>query len=175
MPGTSETSQYDLPADASLDILHLDIAAGAHSALWVRLRDHIENSRRLQKEWSSRFDEIYNEALGHHWDAPFLMRQVAFLLEKQRAALEHLYPIIEKLQGIIAAHRGGLDAEMLELLRATVDLAFDWITPYQTLGDKLLALASERRFAHNAVLRARPIEGPVNHDALTSRDCRPLS
>jgi hypothetical protein len=167
MPGTLETAQYDLPAGALLDVLNLDAAAGEQSALRVKLRNTIEKSRQLQKEWSSRFDEFYDEALRQDWDAPFIIRQVAFLLEKQRAALEHLYPVIAKLQGSIAAHRGRLDTEVLELYRVIADWAFGWITPYQTLGDKLLALAFERRFAHDTVLRARPVEGPVDHEALS--------
>jgi hypothetical protein len=167
MSETLEASQYDLPTGASLDVLHLDFAAGAQSALRLRLRDHIEKARQVQKEWSGRFDEIYDEALRHDWDTPFLMRQVCFLLEKQRATLERLYPVIEELQGSIAAHRGRLDTEVLELLRAAADLAFGWITPYQALGDKLLALASERRFANDKVLLARPVEGQVGHEALT--------
>jgi hypothetical protein len=167
MPDTVDVSQYELPDGALLDVLQLDSAAGAPSELSVRLRERIEKNRQLQKEWSSRFDRLYDEALRHDWGTPFLMRQVAFLLEKQRAALERLYPVIEELQQRIAAHRGGFDTELLELLRATSDLAFDWIAPYQTLCDKLLALASDRRFAEDKVLRARPVEGEIDHEALS--------
>jgi len=166
MPETLEASQYDLPTGASLDIVHLDFATDAQSALRARLRDHIEKGQQLQKDWSARFDRIYDEALRHGWDAPFLVRQVSFLLEKQRAALERLHPVIAELQQSVVAHRGGLDAEILELLRIAADLAFGWITPYQGLSEKLLALASARRFVDGKVLRARPVEGEIDYGEL---------
>ena len=163
MPETLEASQYDLPTGASLDIVHLDFATDAQSAL----RDNIEKGEQLQKEWRARFDRIYDEALRQGWDAPFLMRQVSFLLEKQRAALERLHPVIAELQQSVVAHRGGLDAEILELLRIAADLAFGWITPYQGLSEKLLALASARRFVDGEILRARPVEGEIDYGELS--------
>jgi hypothetical protein len=122
-----------------------------------------------QKEWSTRFDQVYGEALRHEWDAPFLMKQVASLLEMQRATLERLYPVVEELQKSIAAHCGRLDAELLELLRAANDLAFGWVTPYQALTEKLLALASARRFADGQVLRGRPVEGEIDYSELSRK------
>ena len=113
MPETLEAAQYDLPAYAVLSVPHLNFAAGAPSALRARLRNYIEKSRQLQKEWSTRFDRIHDEALHQGWDAPFLIRQVSFLLEKQRATLERLHPVIEQLQGSISAPSGPLDAELL--------------------------------------------------------------
>jgi len=167
MPETLEASIYDLPTGAPLDIVHLDFATGAQSALPARLRDHIEKARQLQKEWSARFDRIYDEALHQGWDALFLMRQVSFLLEKQRAASERLHPVIAELRQNVAAHCGGLDAEILELLRIAADLAFGWITPYQGLSEKLLALASARRFVDGKVLRARPVEDEIDYGELS--------
>jgi prophage maintenance system killer protein len=88
----------------------------------VKLRDHIEKGRQLQKAWNSRLDEIYDEALCQDWDAPYLMRQVAFVFERQRAALEYLYPVIEDPQNAFAYGEEDLVALAVRLL-AVIALA----------------------------------------------------
>ena len=60
-----------------------------------------------------------------------------------------------------------LDTESLGLLKEVIDLAVDWITPYSSLSGKLLDLASERPFGAGEVLRARPVEGDIDLDALS--------
>jgi hypothetical protein len=54
----------------------------------------------------------------------------------------------------------------LELFQEVIDLAVGWITPYSTLSGKLLDLASKRRSGDAEVLRARPVEGDIDHEAL---------
>ena len=89
------------------------------------------------------------------------------MLEKERAALERLYPMMDKLQQKLDERGDGIDAEARELFQESIDTAFDWITPYQTLCTKLLKLASESRIATGDVPRARPVAGEVDHDALS--------
>jgi hypothetical protein len=47
------------------------------------------------------------------------------------------------------------------------DLAVAWLATYQTLRRRLLKLASERSDNSGEVLRARPLVGEIDHEALT--------
>ena len=167
MPDLVNVSQYDLPAGAFLEAIAADDAAGSRSGLLARLRDHQKKSRAALQEWRDLFDKLYEEAVRRHFTSRFLVQWVAALLEKERAALERLHPMMDKLQQKLDERGDGIDAEARELFQESIDTAFDWITPYQTLCTKLLKLASESRIATGEVLRARPVAGEVDHDALS--------
>jgi hypothetical protein len=166
MPDTLDFLQYDLPAGALLEAIALDNEAGARSRLLVRLRDHQEKSRAMLEEWRDLFDSLYLEAVHRDFSSRFLVQWAAALLEKERAALERLDPLMDKFDQQTAEGGEKIDAEIRELLQESIDTAFDWITPYQTLRTKLLKLASERRIAAG-VRRARPIAGEVDYAELT--------
>jgi hypothetical protein len=166
VPDFIDTSQYDLPSGALLNAFASGNLTGARSERLGQLSDRIKKVREQQKEWRSRFDRLYEEARKGDWSEAFLIQWTAALLEKQRAALERFHPMIEGLQRRAADYAARPDPELLELCRATIDLVLGWVTPYQVLSGKLLMLASERRPA-NEVLRARPIEGEIDHAKLT--------
>jgi hypothetical protein len=148
-----------------LNAVALDSAPGGRAQLLAQLRDSIEKSRAEQEEWKSRFDSLYDQAVRQNFLSPFLIQWAAALFERGRAAAERLYPVIEALQHKSTADT--LDTESLELFREVIDLAVDWITPYSRLSGKLLDLASKRRVGVGEVLRARPIKGDIDHEALT--------
>lgn len=165
MPDTLDASRYDLPAGALLNAVALDNAPGGRAQLLTQLRDRIEKIRTEQEEWRSRFDSLYDEAVRRNFSSPFLIQWAAALFERGRAASERLFPVIEALQHRSASDT--LDTESLELFKEAIDLAVRWITPYSSLSGKLLDLASKRRFAASEVLRARPVEGDIDHGALS--------
>jgi hypothetical protein len=164
MPDTLDVSLYDLPADALLNAGALENAPGGRAPLLTRLRDRIEKSRTEQEEWRSRFDSLYDEAVRRNFSSLFLIQFAAALFERGRAASERLYPVIEALQHKCTADT--LDTESLELFQEVIDLAVGRITPYSTLSGKLLDLASKRRSGDAEVLRTRPVEGDIDHEAL---------
>lgn len=166
MPDFLDISQYDLPAGALLNAFASDDVGGARSELLGQLRDRIEKGREDQKEWSSRFDRLHEEARKGAWSKPFLIQWAAALLEKQRAALELFHPIIEELQGKAAEYAARPDAEFLEVCLATIVLALGWITPYQKLCGELLELAPKQR-PSDVVLHARPVEGEIDYAELS--------
>jgi hypothetical protein len=165
MPDILDVSRYDLPTGALLNAVALDSAPGGRAQLLAQLRDRIEKSRAEQEEWRGRFDSLYAEAVRRNFSSPFLIQWAAALFERGRAASERLYPVIEALQHKSASDT--LDMESLELFEEVIHLAVDWITPYSSLSGKLLDLASKRRFGAGEVLRARPVEGDIDHDALS--------
>jgi hypothetical protein len=167
MPDTLDTSRYDLPAGALLDAFPLDSATGARSGLAARLRDHHEKSRAMLGEWRDLFDRLYEEAIRRDFSSQFLVQWAAALLEKERAALERLHPLIDKLQQKMAEGGDRVDAEARDLFQESINSAFDWITPYQTLCTKLLKLASERRIDGGGILRAWPVAGDIDYAELS--------
>jgi hypothetical protein len=167
MPVTLDTSQYDLPAGALISTVASQDAPGTGSRLVAQLRDRVEKSRAEQKEWGHRFDQLYDRARQSDWNEPFLIQWVAALLEKQRAALELFHPMIEGLQRRAADYATRPDAELLGLCLATIDLILGWVAPYQTLSGKLLEVAAERRATAQKVRYAQPIEGEIDHGALS--------
>lgn len=166
MPAPFDTSQFDLPAGALIGAAAFGSNAGTRYALVEQLRDRIDQGRTEQNKWRGRFRELYEQAQQSNWDTTFLIRWAAALLEKQRAALELFHPIIEGLQQRATDYATRPDADLMELCLATIDLVLGWITPYQILCGQILELAAQRRRA-DTVLRARPVEGEIDHAALS--------
>jgi hypothetical protein len=167
MPNTLDVSQYDLPAGILLDPFDLDGVAVERSELLAQLNNRIETSRVKRGEWALRFDSLYEEARRSDWSEAFLTQWAATLLERQRAALERFHPMIERLRQRAAGYAAEPDPELLELYQACMELILGWITPYQRLCGKLLELAAQRRDSSDKTLRARPVEGEVDHEALS--------
>jgi len=145
----------------------VDNAAASQSRLLVQLRDHQKKSRAALEEWRDLFDKLYENAVRRDFTSRFLVQWFAALLEKERAALERLCPMMDKLQKKLDKRGDRFDPEARELFQESIGTAFDWITPYQTLCTKLLTLAFERRIAAGGVLRAHPVEGDIDHEALS--------
>jgi acyl carrier protein phosphodiesterase len=56
--------------------------------------------------------------------------------------------------------------EVRQARQQSIDVAEAWLALYRELHNKLLKLAAKRRPA-DPVLRARPVEGDVDHETLT--------
>jgi len=162
-----DAAQYELPAAALFDAVDLDGEAVERSRLITQLRDRITKGRRLQEEWTRRFDDLYEESLQRNFSSPFLIEWAAALFEKGRAASERLHPVVEAMQHRLTAEAGRLDSESVELFRAAIELTVGWIMPYSRLCDRLLDLAAERRSGEGGVLRARPVPGEIDYEKLT--------
>jgi hypothetical protein len=93
-----DTSRFALPPSALINAFGTEEGdAGSRSQLLGQVRKHIETGQAAQEEWASAFEGLYEEALSGNFSAPFLMRWSAALLERQRAALEQLYPFLEDI------------------------------------------------------------------------------
>jgi uncharacterized NAD(P)/FAD-binding protein YdhS len=167
MSDVLDTSRFDLPSGALINAFEADEDAGSRSQLLERVRKYIEKGRATQKEWASAFDGLYEEALSADFSAPFLMRWSAALLERERAALERLYPFLEDIQRKRIAFKEGADPEILALYQDILDFVFGWVAPYQKLSGQLLDLAAARGSEAAKVLHANPVKGEIDHDALT--------
>jgi hypothetical protein len=164
MPDTIDVSQYNLPAGALFSVDSLD---DSNPQLTAHLRARIEQSRAQQEQWCRQFDDLYEQAVRANYSAAFLTRWIVALLERQRGALALFHPLVEAMDQKITAHGDELDANAMELYLAIADLVYGWITPYQALCGKLLDLAAERRAVGTKPLRAKPVTGEVDHEALS--------
>jgi|ERR1700733_2553691 hypothetical protein len=167
MPDALDTSRFALPSGALISAFKAVGNVSSRSQLLSKVRKHIREGRALQEEWAGAFDGLYEEALRSDFSAPSLMRWSAALLERQRAALERLYPLLEDIQRQLATLGEQVDPELLALNKDTIDFIFGWLTPYQKLSGQLLDLASARRSEAAKILRAKPMKGEVDHDALS--------
>jgi hypothetical protein len=104
MSDVLDTSRFALPSGALINAFEADEDAGSRSQLLERVRKHIEKGRATQKEWARAFDGLYEEAVSADFSAPSLMRWSAALLERERAALERLYPFLEDTQNVSELH-----------------------------------------------------------------------
>ena len=169
MPEGLDTSKFALPPGALINALDLKGIADGRSHLLQQVQERVESSCAGQLEWSRNFDRLYDEAVRGDYSAPLLVRWAAALLERQTAVLEQFNPVIEALQQTLSAYSGRPDPEpeVLELYRAIFDLAIGWITPYQKLCRQLLGLAAEKKTTSHEIVRAKPVEGEVDHATLT--------
>ena len=167
MSDVFDTSRFALPSGALINAFEANQDAGSRSQLLERVRKHIEKSRATQEEWASAFDGLYQEALSADFSAPFLMRWSAALLERERAALERLYPFLEDIQRQRIALGEGADREILALYQDILDSIFGWVAPYQKLSGQLLDLAAARRSEAANVLHAKPVEGEIDYAKLS--------
>jgi hypothetical protein len=167
MSDVLDTSRFALPPGALINAFKADEDSGSRSQLLARVRKYIEKGRSTQKEWASAFDGLYEEALSASVSAPSLMRCSAALLEKERAALERLWPLLEDIQRRQIALEEGADPEILALYHDILDFIFGWVAPYQKLSGQLLDLAAARRSAAAKVLHAKPVKGEIDHAALS--------
>jgi hypothetical protein len=161
-----DTSRFALPLGALIGSFEADQQAMSRSQLLKKIKRSIGKGREDQKEWVGAFDELYQEALRSDFSAPSLMRWSAALLERQRAALERLYPFLEEIQQQLLG-LGQADPELIKLYQEMIDFVFGWITPYQKLSGQLLDLALARRSESTKILRPKPIQGEVDHEALS--------
>ena len=170
MPDGLDASLYELPESALTAFVGAEapsVTAAERAAIIARLRERIDRMRAQQREWSHRFDKFYDRALEEHFSTPFLIQWAAALLEKQRAALERVDPLIEALRRNLVIYQANNDTQMLQLCEEAFTVLFGWIAPYQELCGKVLDLASERRTEVDEVLHARPMQGHVDHEALS--------
>jgi len=167
MSDVFDTSRFALPSGALINAFEANEDAGSRSQLLERVRKYIEKGRATQKEWASAFDGLYEEALSADVSAPSLMRWSAALLERERAALERLYPLLEDIQRQQIALEEGADPEILALYQDILDFIFGWVAPYQKLSGQLLDLAAARRSEAVKVLRAKPVKGEIDYAGLS--------
>jgi len=130
-----------------------------------QLRLQAEKGRAWVKEQADNLDQIYTEIAQTDANAEHVIRLAQIVLEKRHSAAETLMPGIEQLRQKLAVRVERLGPEM-QPFQESVDIAVDWLALYDGLYRRLLKLAAARQTDDRGVLRSRPVEGEVDHEAL---------
>lgn len=119
-----------------------------------------ENRRGLQKH-TREFQKMYAEA-SRRLPSEGLVMLAQRVCESEAGARELLYPWMDALRQAISVPSDEGRQYIQELLK----ISEAWLTLYRETRNKLLQLAAERSPA-DKVLHARPVEGEIDHTALS--------
>ncbi len=125
----------------------------------------MENRAALEQH-ASEFNKAYEEAARGNLDPDGLARLAEAVLEAESRAAEQLHPWMEALTETRAPQSEPAQ-EARQCLHELHEIAVAWLATYQTLRERLLELASERRNNSGEVLRARPVIGEIDYAELT--------
>jgi len=119
-----------------------------------------ENRRGLQKQ-TREFQKMYAEA-SRRLPSKGLLMLAERIYQSEAGARALLYPWMDALRLAILVPSD----EGRQYIRELLKISEAWLTLYRETRNKLLQLAAERSPA-DRVLRARPIEGELDHEALS--------
>jgi len=158
----------DFPPDPALiDALYAESAPAERLRRLEQLRLRIEKGCTFLRKQADTLDQLYEEIAQGDADAQDITRMAEVVLEKWRAAAERLSPGIETLRRKLAARGDALDPEIRQPFQESVDIAVGWLALYDRLYCRLLKLVADRQSDTPGVLRARPVEGDIDHETLT--------
>jgi hypothetical protein len=161
--------------DLSRDLLSDPILVEAlRSERWLalsqdllpRLHRRVMENRTALEHHACEFNKAYQEAAAGNLDADGLVRLAEAVLEAERGAAEQLHPWMEVLRETQAPQSEPAQ-EARQYLHELHEIAVAWLATYQTLRERLLKLASERRHNSSEVLRARPGTGAIDYAELS--------
>ena len=130
-----------------------------------QLRLQAEKGRAWVKEQADNLDQIYTEIAQSDAYAEHVIRLAQIVLEKRYSAAERLMPGIEELRQKLAVRGERLGPEM-QPFQESVDTAVDWLALYDSLYAGCSNWLPHAR-DEGWVLRARPVEGEVDHETLS--------
>ena len=140
-----------------------------------RLRDRIELERlreatdedlaelRDAAAWlAGRSEQLAPDDVDSEW----LTETAKRAQEKEQQALAHFRPVIANLRGALELPNDKFEADVQQLLRDGIEVLEGWLAFYQGFHAMLVRQAAARHTPRE-VLRARPIVGDIDHEALT--------
>jgi hypothetical protein len=167
MTDVLDVSQDFLPDPKLIDALLSNDRLVQSPVLLARLRKQQVEARSAFEKQSENLNQLYEEIEHGEYDPGYLAQMAEVVREKERAQAERLRPGMEALQQKLAIQGLQLDPEIQEYFQESLDIAVGWLELYRTLRERLLTLASERRGSRSEILRARPLEGDIDHETLT--------
>jgi hypothetical protein len=162
MPDTSDASRYELPLAALIDA----IESAETATKRVKLRSAQERALVALESRRAELNTLYERAVAPDtgWQE---ITQVATMIGRwERAAAEKLYPQIDALQRKLAASGSDMPLEVRRARQESIKVAEGWLALYRDIREKSLRLAVQRR-PDDEVLRAKPVQGEVDHEALS--------
>jgi hypothetical protein len=162
MPDTLSASEFQLPLSILIEAIEFSEAASN----WSKLESAHDKARAALRSRREEFDTLYERAVAPDTSWDEIVQVASMIGEWGRAAAEKLYPQIDALQRKLEAPHGGVSREARQALQQSIEVAEAWLALYRGLHEELMKLAANRRPA-DIVLRARPVEGEIDHVALS--------
>lgn len=147
---------------APIEALAADISTAEKAAALAHLRQRVEKNRVSLLEHARKFNEMYERA-GRELSVEGLIQLAERVHESEKGAAERLDPWIRALRQALAAPSQEGRQHIQELL----EISAAWLDIYHDTRARLLNLAAERRGGTREVLCARPVEGDIDHEALS--------
>src|SRR5262245_33423348 len=162
MSATSDSSQSIGRLAAALDAL-VAATPGERARLTVQWREHVREGRPDLQRQAATFEHIYRDAVQRNLCSSDILDLAAATLEEQQQAAAHVRPVEELLLRQAANVK---DPELSSIISQALEIVRGTLKAFDLLRSRLLALAEERARTHQ-ILRARPLVGDVDHEALT--------
>ncbi len=168
MADVVDISQEIPPIDAALiDALDSAKTPSERGRMLEQLRDRVEAGRSALRQHSTALDALYERVAQSGADADSIVQMAKATLEKALTVAEKLNPGCELLRQKLATHPELHHSDVYACFQEGLDIGANWSALYRSLYDRLVKLASERRIAAGRILRARPVESDIDHEALT--------
>ena len=129
----------------------------------VQWREYVREGQAGVKRQAIAFEGIYRDAVQRNLGLSDILDLAAATLEEQQQEAAHIDPVEEILLRQAASAN---DPELLPIIRQGLEIMRRTLDSFDLLRNRLLALAKERK-GPRQILRARPLVGDVNHEALT--------
>jgi hypothetical protein len=165
MPDGFEIS-LDFSDPSLIEMLRSNPWPAQSPELLARLRRRVSENRKALDRHAAEFNKAYEEAARGNLDAGGLVRLAEAVLEAERGAAEQLHPWMEALRETRAPQSEPAQ-EARQCLHELHEIAVAWLATYQTLHERVLKLASERRIIAGGISRARPVAGDIDYAELT--------
>jgi hypothetical protein len=131
--------------------------------LIAQWREHVQEGQAGLERQAATFDDIYRDAVQRNLALSDILDLAAATLEEQQQAAAH----IRLAEEILLRQAADVnDPELSSIIGQGLEIVRRTLESFDLLRDRLLALAEERRGLHE-ILRARPLVGDIDHEALT--------
>jgi hypothetical protein len=162
MSDALDATRYELPVAALIETIESTEAASK----WDKLHSAQERAVAALESRRAELSTLYERAVVPDTGWQEISEVAAMIGEWGRAAAEKLLPKIDTLQRRLAIPGNDMSPEVRRARQESIKVAEGWLALYCDTREKLLKLAAERRPA-NVVLRVHPVEGEVDHEALS--------
>ena len=131
-----------------------------------RLRKQTDNDLAELRSEKARLAEQFEQPAPDDFDADWLADAAKRVLEKERITEGHFLPVIARLKDALGLPRDRFEAEVQQLLLDGIEVLEGWLALYRGYSTMLARQAAERQ-SPGKILPARPLEGEVDHQALS--------
>jgi hypothetical protein len=137
------------------------------ASLLAQLRDQLEKLQAADEKLQAKLREFHEGASEDDVGATEADQAALVLREDEAAAANLLLPRILSLQRYLTGTSLSDDPEGHQLLQKAVNIAVGYVAGYQNVRDQFIRLDVARGATVGEVMRARPVEGDIDHEALT--------